>query len=191
MALELFKPFVIQKILEHELAYNVRSATRFLDTQTDEVWALLEEVVKNKLVLLNRAPTLHRLGIQAFYPTLVEGEAIRLHPLSCSAFNADFDGDQMAVHLPLSEAAQSEAKELMLASSNLLKPATGFPVVAPRQDMVLGCYYLTGLEDQKGILKVFGSSDELLLAHEQGYVGLREMVRVRLKDQEPLFETTL
>ena len=191
MALELFKPFVIQKILEHELAYNVRSATRFLETQTDEVWALLEEVVKNKLVLLNRAPTLHRLGIQAFYPTLVEGEAIRLHPLSCSAFNADFDGDQMAVHLPLSEAAQSEAKELMLASSNLLKPATGFPVVAPRQDMVLGCYYLTGLEDQKGTLKVFGSPDELLLSHEQGYVGLREMVKVRLKDSEPLFETTL
>ncbi|MDP2637354.1 MAG: DNA-directed RNA polymerase subunit beta', partial [bacterium] len=194
MALELFKPFVIEKILQKELAYNVRSATRFLEQQSDEVWAILEEVVQNKLVLLNRAPTLHRLGIQAYYPTLVEGEAIHLHPLACSAFNADFDGDQMAVHLPLSEEAQIEARDLMLSSNNLLKPATGFPVVAPRQDMVLGCYYLTGLEetepDQKA-KKVFSSKEELLLAHEQGFVGLREQVRVRLSQNEPLLETTL
>ncbi|OHA63239.1 MAG: DNA-directed RNA polymerase subunit beta' [Candidatus Wildermuthbacteria bacterium RIFCSPHIGHO2_01_FULL_48_25] len=194
MALELFKPFVIEKILQKELAYNVRSATRFLEQQSDEVWAILEEVVKDKLVLLNRAPTLHRLGIQAYYPTLVEGEAIRLHPLACSAFNADFDGDQMAVHLPLSQEAQQEARDLMLSSNNLLKPATGFPVVAPRQDMVLGCYYLTGLdtaEPNPKARKTFSSKEELLLAHEQGQAGLREWVAVRLEENGPLIETTL
>ena len=140
MALELFKPFVIQKVLEKEFAYNVRGAARLIEQETDEVWEILEEVVKDKPVLLNRAPTLHRLGIQAFYPILIEGEAIQLHPLVCLAFNADFDGDQMAVHVPLSEEAQKEAIELMLSSVNLLKPATGTPVVPPRQDMVLGCY---------------------------------------------------
>ncbi len=192
MALELFKPFVIQKILEKELAYNVRGATRLLEQETDEVWALLEEVVKDKLVLLNRAPTLHRLGIQAFYPILVEGEAIRLHPLSCPAFNADFDGDQMAVHLPLSKEAQDEAKQFMLSVRNLLKPATGFPVVAPRQDMVLGCYYLTGLDASTGTPKVFLGRDELTLANEAGVVGLREKVKVRLQEKKPeLIETTL
>ena len=147
MALELFKPFVIHRILDRELAYNVRGASRLIEQETDEVWDILEEVAKDKLVLLNRAPTLHRLGIQAFYPVLVEGEAIHLHPLVCEAFNADFDGDQMAVHVPLSDEAQEEAKRLMLSAVNMLKPATGNPIVAPRQDMVLGCYYLT---DMKG-----------------------------------------
>ncbi|MDP6704412.1 MAG: DNA-directed RNA polymerase subunit beta', partial [archaeon] len=147
MALELFKPFVIQKILEQELAYNVRGASRLIEQEIDEVWAILEDVVKDKVVLLNRAPTLHRLGIQGFYPILTEGMAIHLHPLVCTAFNADFDGDQMAVHVPLSEEAQKEARELMLSSRNMLKPATGSPVIAPTKDIVLGCYYVTGLEE--------------------------------------------
>ena len=197
MALELFKPFVIQKILERELAFNVRGANRLIEQRTDDVWAILEEVVKDRLVLLNRAPTLHRLGIQAFYPLLVEGEAIRLHPLVCSAYNADFDGDQMAVHVPLSKEAQQEAKDLMLSSQNLLKPATGSPVAGPRQDMVLGCYYLTGSDKEGGKnQKNFGSAEEAMLAMEAGVVGLREMVKVRLSkdwggDDISLIETTV
>ena len=137
MALELFKPFVIKKLLEKELAYNVKTASRLIEDEGDEVWASLEEVVKEKLVLLNRAPTLHRLGIQAFYPILIEGEAIQLHPLVCTAFNADFDGDQMAIHLPHSKNAQEESKQRMLSSKNLLKPATGDPIAIPTKDMVL------------------------------------------------------
>ena len=127
MALELFKPFVIKKILEQELAYNVRGASRLIEEETDEVWAILEEIVKDKLVLLNRAPTLHSLGIQAFQPVLIEGTSIKIHPMVCKAFNADFDGDQMAVHLPLSDEAQKESREIMLSTLNLLKPATGTP----------------------------------------------------------------
>jgi len=189
MALELFKPFVIQNILEKELAYNVRGASRLIEQETDEVWGILEEVVKDKLVLLNRAPTLHRLGIQAFYPTLVEGEAIHLHPLVCEAFNADFDGDQMAVHVPLSQEAQEEAKQLMLSTVNLLKPATGNPIVAPRQDMVLGCYYLTTMKDSKNeYLKAFGTQDEALLAHGNDIVELQEKIRVLMEGT--LVETT-
>ena len=181
MALELFKPFVIQKILDRELAYNVRGAARLIDEETDEVWAMLEEVVKDKLVLLNRAPTLHRLGIQAFQPVLVEGETIRIHPLACKAFNADFDGDQMAVHLPLSTKAQKEAKEIMLSSLNLLKPATGLPVCSPSQDIVLGCYWLTGIrEGEIGEGKVFGSPEDAIMAYELGDIDLRAKVRVRL-----------
>ncbi|MDO8522221.1 MAG: DNA-directed RNA polymerase subunit beta' [bacterium] len=189
MALELFKPFVINKILEKELAYNVRGATRLIEGETDEIWAILEEVVQNRLVLLNRAPTLHRLGIQAFYPLLIEGEAIQLHPLVCAAFNADFDGDQMAVHLPLSDEAQKEARELMLSSSNILKPATGTPVVGPRQDMVLGTYYLTGIDDGKEkAVKSFSSPAEAFLAVEQGSVSFREMAKIRVRGE--LMETT-
>jgi len=154
------------------------------------VWALLEEVVKDKVVLLNRAPTLHRLGIQGFYPVLVEGEAIHLHPLVCEAFNADFDGDQMAVHVPLSKEAQEETRNLMMASKNFLKPATGNPIVGPRQEMVLGCYYLTGIDlpsegadsekhpSAGGKKRVYSSSDEAVLAYETGVIGLRELVRV-------------
>ena len=200
MALELFKPFVIKKILDRELAYNVRGAARLIDEETDEVWAMLEEVVKDKLVLLNRAPTLHRLGIQAFQPILVEGETIRIHPLTCRAFNADFDGDQMAVHLPLSNKAQKEAREIMLSSLNLLKPATGLPVCSPTQDIVLGCYWLTGIrEGQKGEGKVFGSPEDAIMAYELGDIDLRAKVRVRLplkpviknKSEPAFFETSV
>ena len=180
MALELFKPFVIKKILEKELAFNVRAASRLIEEETDEVWANLEEVVKEKLVLLNRAPTLHRLGIEAFYPILIEGESIRIHPMVCKAFNADFDGDQMAVHLPLSDMAQKEARERMLASLNLLKPATGTPIVTLYQDIVLGCYWLTKIkEGAKGEGKIFGSPEEAILAYEFGEVDLRAKIQIR------------
>ena len=143
MALELFKPFVMRKLVERNFAHNIRSAKRVIERVRPEVWDVLEEVIKDHPVLLNRAPTLHRLGIQAFEAVLVEGSAIQLHPLVCQAFNADFDGDQMAVHIPLSRAAQMEAKTLMLSSRNLLSPANGEPMVSPTKDMVLGCYYLT------------------------------------------------
>jgi len=181
MALELFKPFVIKKILDQELAYNVRGASRLIEQETDDIWAILEEVVKGKVVLLNRAPTLHRLGIQAFKPILIEGEAIRVHPLVCKAFNADFDGDQMAVHLPLSSEAQEEALKIMLSSHNLLKPATGLPIVSPTQDIVLGCYWFTKLRvGAKGEGKIFGSPEEALLAHEFGQVDLNAEIKIPL-----------
>ncbi len=180
MALELFKPFVIKRLLDKELAYNVRGASRLIEEETDEIWASLEEVVKDKLVLLNRAPTLHRLGIQAFHPLLIEGEAIRVHPLVCQAFNADFDGDQMAVHLPLSEKAQQEAREIMLSSLNLLKPATAFPIVTPSKDIVLGIYWMTKLkEGAKGEGKIFANPKEALLYYEWGAVDLRARIKIR------------
>ena len=180
MALELFKPFVINKILEREMAYNVRGASRLIEDETDEVWAILEEVVRGKFVLLNRAPTLHRLGIQAFQPVLTEGEAIRLHPMVCKAFNADFDGDQMAVHLPLSEEAQLESKEIMLSSLNLLKPAIGTPVVTLYQDISLGCYWLTKIRPGvKGEGRIFGSFEEALLALEFDEIDLKARIKVK------------
>ncbi len=179
MALELFKPFVIKEILEKELAYNVRGASRLIEEETDDVWAILEQVVRNKMVLLNRAPTLHRLGIQAFQPVLIEGESIQLHPLACKAFNADFDGDQMAVHLPLSDKAQEEAKSLMHSVFNLLKPATGTPIVAPTQDIVLGCYWSTVLkEGAKGQGKIFASPEEAVLAYDMEEIDLRAKIKV-------------
>lgn len=182
MALELFKPFVIKRILDKELAYNVRGASKLIEQGTDEVWAILEEVVKDKLVLLNRAPTLHRLGIQAFQPVLIEGESIEVHPMTCKAFNADFDGDQMAVHVPLSEGAQKEAREIMLSTLNLLKPATGVPVVAPTQDIILGCYWLTKIkEGAKGEGKIFSNPEETILAYEFGDIDLRTRIRVRMR----------
>ena len=181
MALELFKPFVIKKILDKELAYNVRGASRLIEEETDEIWAILEEVVKDKLVLLNRAPTLHKLGIQAFQPVLIEGFSIRVHPMVCRAFNADFDGDQMAVHLPLSAEAQKESREIMLSALNLLKPAIGTPIVTLYQDISLGCYWLTKIrEGAKGEGKVFGSAEEALLAYEFGEVDLKARIRVRM-----------
>ncbi len=191
MALELFKPFVIKRILDKELAYNVRGASRLIDEETDEVWACLEEVVKNKLVLLNRAPTLHRLGIQAFYPILIEGVSIRLHPMVCKAFNADFDGDQMAVHLPLSDMAQNEAKERMLAGLNLLKPATGTPVITLYQDIVLGCYWLTkdSQKNTKGEGKIFASSEEAIMAQELGWVDPQAKIKVKMGKE--FIETTV
>ena len=190
MALELFKPFVISKIIEKELAYNVRGASRLIEQAPPEVWAILEDIVKDKLVLLNRAPTLHRLGIQAFQPVLIEGEAIRLHPLVCKAFNADFDGDQMAVHVPLSEEAQKEAREIMLSSLNLLKPATGRPIVTPEKDIVLGCYWITKVvPGAKGEGKIFSSKNEAILAADTGVIDLRAKVKVRIGGK--LVETTV
>ncbi|MDD4989750.1 MAG: DNA-directed RNA polymerase subunit beta' [Candidatus Pacebacteria bacterium] len=185
MALELFRPFVIKKLLDRELAYNIRGATRLIEEGIDEVWASLEEVVENKLVLLNRAPTLHRLGIQAFEPRLIEGEAIKLHPMVCSAYNADFDGDQMAVYVPLSEDAQKEARELMFSARNLLKPADGLPIITPTKDMVLGCYYMTGLKEseQSAIPKIFSEASEAILLYQLGHVKLREKVKVFLLDK--------
>ncbi len=185
MALELFKPFVIHKIIERELAYNIRGATRLIEEGPDEVWAILEEVIKDKYVLLNRAPTLHRLGIQAFKPVLIEGMAIRLHPLVCVAFNADFDGDQMAVHLPLTDEAQNEAKELMIASKNLLKPATGDPIVNPTQDIVLGSYFLTAIkEGAKGEGKIFASKNEAVLAYDLGLIDINAKINILPKPEE-------
>ena len=179
MALELFRPFVIKKLLDKELVYNIRGAARLIEEGGDDIWACLEEVVEGKLVLLNRAPTLHRLGIQAFEPKLIEGEAIKLHPMVCSAFNADFDGDQMAVHVPLSEAAQDEARTLMLSAHNILKPADGLPIVAPTKDMILGCYYLTGI-DEGGLGEngYFTNRDEAILAYQMGIIGLRAKINV-------------
>jgi DNA-directed RNA polymerase subunit beta' len=191
MALELFKPFVIKRILDKELAFNVRGASRLIEQETDEVWAILEEVVKDKLVLLNRAPTLHRLGIQAFQPVLIEGTAIRIHPMVCRAFNADFDGDQMAVHLPLSEEAQLESREIMLSSINLLKPATGTPVVTLYQDIAFGCYWLTKIQNgAKGEGKIFGSEEEALLVYEFGEVDLKAKIKVRMQNVEGRMKKT-
>jgi DNA-directed RNA polymerase subunit beta' len=179
MALELFRPFVMQKLVEYNHAINVKGARRLIEREVPEVWEVLEEVIKTRPVLLNRAPTLHRLGIQSFEPILVEGSAIQIHPLVCSAFNADFDGDQMAVHVPLSEASVREARELMLASHNLLRPANGEPEVVPSKDMVLGCYYLT--LDQPGVKgegKVFSSFEEVDLAYQLGAVHLHAKIRL-------------
>jgi len=179
MALEIFKPFVIKRILDKELAYNIRGAARLIDDKVSEVWAILEEVVKEKLVLLNRAPTLHRLGIQAFHPVLIEGETIKLHPLTCEAFNADFDGDQMAVYLPLSQEAQKEAREIMLSSLNLLKPATGIPVIGPFRDIALGCYLLTKLKNPAGVvIKIYSSNFEAVTAFEYGFLGLNDKIKI-------------
>ena len=185
LALEIFKPFVIKRILDKELAYNIRGAARLVEEKTSEVWAILEEIIKDKLVLLNRAPTLHRLGIQAFRPLLTEGETIKLHPLVCEAFNADFDGDQMAVYLPLSDEAQKEAKEIMLSTLNLLRPATGMPIMGPFRDIALGCYFLTKQKESvnekgpgEGAPKVYSSDSEAIIAHEYGFLNLNEKIKV-------------
>ncbi len=181
IALELFKPFVISKLIHFELAHNVKSAEKLIKIGEKVVWDILDEVIEGKYVLLNRAPTLHRLGIQAFQPRLVEGKAIRLHPLVCAAFNADFDGDQMAVHLPLSAPAQKEAKEIMCSSKNLLKPSAGEPIVSPSQDMVLGCYFLTKtFKGKKGEGLVFPDSSEAILAYESEQIHLQALIKVRV-----------
>ncbi len=182
MALELFKPFVMKRLVETGISNNIKSARKMVDRSKNEVWDALETVIKGHPVLLNRAPTLHRLGIQAFEPVLVEGKALKLHPLVCTAYNADFDGDQMAVHVPLSAEAQAEARFLMLAANNLLKPSDGRPVAVPTQDMVLGSYYLTLLkEHQKGEGKVFRNKDEALMAYQEGEVTLHAAVKVRVE----------
>ncbi|HPW34272.1 MAG TPA: DNA-directed RNA polymerase subunit beta' [Candidatus Paceibacterota bacterium] len=180
MALELFKPFVIKEILERGMAHNIKNASRLIEQGIPEVWEILEEVIANKAVLLNRAPTLHRLSIQAFKPVLIEDLAIRIPPMVCSAFNADFDGDQMAVHLPLSKEAQDEAWNRMLSSKNIIKPANGDPIATPSQDMVLGCYYLTKTietKDEKDI-KSFSSINEVLMSYEFGFIKINEAIRV-------------
>src|SRR3954452_17062238 len=179
MALELFKPFVMKELVGKGLAHNIKSAKRKIERLQPEVWDVLESVIKEHPVLLNRAPTLHRLGIQAFEPTLVEGRAIRLHPLVCTAYNADFDGDQMAVHVPLSAEAQAEARMLMLAAQNILNPKDGKPVVTPSQDMVLGNYYLTlEREGAVGEGMVFKDTSEAILAYQNGYVHMHTRVAV-------------
>jgi DNA-directed RNA polymerase subunit beta' len=178
MALELFKPFVISQLIKREFVHNIRSANRFIESNRPEVWDILEEIVADAHVFLNRAPTLHRLGIQAFKPTLIEGKAIQLHPLVCAAFNADFDGDQMAVHVPLTEQAKAEARDLMLSSKNLLKPATGNPISTPRMDIVWGCYYITQLE-KKEKPRMFGSFEEAILAYHSKIVSIQEEIEVR------------
>lgn len=183
MALELFKPFVMKELVAKGLAHNIKSAKRKVERVHPEVWDVLEEVIKEHPVLLNRAPTLHRLGIQAFEPILVEGRAIRLHPLVCTAYNADFDGDQMAVHVPLSAEAQAEARLLMLAAQNILNPKDGKPVVTPSQDMVLGCYYLTVEKaGDKGEGKVFYSIGEAIKAYQHGYVTLHTRIAIPAKN---------
>lgn len=181
MALELYKPFVMSKLVEYNYATNIRGARRLIERQRPEVWEVLEEVIKDRPVLLNRAPTLHRLGIQAFEPVLVEGKAIQIHPLVCVAFNADFDGDQMAVHVPLSEMAVQEARKLMLATRNLLKPADGQPIVGPTKDMCLGIYYMTmdTKGPHRGDGKYFADLDEVELAYTLGYVDIHARIKVR------------
>ncbi len=181
MALELFKPFVMKKLVEGGLAHNIKSAKRMVERVRHEVWDVLEEVIKEHPVLLNRAPTLHRLGIQAFEPVLVEGRALKLHPLVCTAYNADFDGDQMAVHVPLSAEAQAEARFLMLSANNLLKPQDGKPVTVPTQDMVLGSYYLTvDKEGDIGEGKIFSSQEEAQMAYDNKIISLHSRIKVRI-----------
>jgi DNA-directed RNA polymerase subunit beta' len=189
MALELFKPFVMGHLINNELAHNIRSATRMIETGETAVWDALDEVIKGKYVLLNRAPSLHRLSIQAFQPVLIEGKAIQLHPLVCKGFNADFDGDQMAVHLPLSDDAQEEARTIMASNRNLLKPADGSPILHIEQDIVLGCYYMTYDRKQTGKVKSFMSIAEAIMARDNGSIMLQSRVRAPFRGE--MRETTL
>jgi len=200
MALELFRPFIISKILEIELAFNIRGANKLIEEGIPEVWAILEQVIRGKYVLLNRAPTLHRLGIQAFMPVLIEGNAIQVHPLVCTAFNADFDGDQMAVYVPLSKEAQQEASDLMSANKNLLKPQNGDPIVTPKLDIVLGCYWMTKIiEGEKGENMFFSDPNQAITAYDYGKVSFRAKIKVRgtengskyKKFNNELFETSV
>ncbi|MBK5215713.1 MAG: DNA-directed RNA polymerase subunit beta' [Candidatus Pacebacteria bacterium] len=199
MALELFKPFVISKILETELAFNIRGANRLIEEGIPEVWAILEEVIRGKYVLLNRAPTLHRLGIQAFNPILIEGHAIQVHPLVCAGFNADFDGDQMAVYVPLSDMAQMEAKEYMASNKNLLKPQDGSPIILPKMDIILGCYWMTkSVEGEKGEGMSFSSPNQAITAFDLGAITFRAKIKVLGTEkakyaefEEKPFETTV
>ena len=189
MALELYKPFLMRELVKRELASNIKVAKKMVEEEDENVWELIEEIIKNHPVLLNRAPTLHRLSIQAFEPILIEGKAIRLHPLVCSAFNADFDGDQMAVHLVLSQEAQMEAKLLMLATNNIIATSNGGPIAVPSQDMVMGCYYMT--KEKKGSMgegKLFSSRNQLITAYQNGKVSVHAIVKVRVDGN--LIETT-
>jgi DNA-directed RNA polymerase subunit beta' len=193
MALELFKPFVISKLIEREYVHNIRSANRFIESDRPETWDILEEVTSDAFVLLNRAPTLHRLGIQAFRPTLIEGKAIQIHPLVCDAYNADFDGDQMAVHVPLTQEARAEAREIMLATKNLLKPAFGGPVATPGKDIAWGIFFLTmdvtPMPESREGLPIFASETEAMTAQSTRHIGLRDWCVVRLDDREIIITT--
>ena len=184
MALELFQPFVIHRLIQQGLVNNIKAAKKLIQKNDPVIWDVLEDVMQGHPVLLNRAPTLHRLGIQAFEPILVEGRAIKLHPLVCPAFNADFDGDQMAVHIPLSLEAQAEARLLMLAPYNFLSPATGEPIILPSQDMVLGCYYLTAenVSQKNKSVFYFSSLEDALLAYTQNKIALHAYIWVRFND---------
>jgi DNA-directed RNA polymerase subunit beta' len=184
MALELFEPFIIKGLKDRQLVYTIRSAKKMIEKESPEVWDILEEITKGHPILLNRAPTLHRLGIQAFEPVLIEGKAIRIHPLVCTAFNADFDGDQMAVHIPLSIEAQMEARVLMMAPNNIFLPANGKPIAIPTQDIALGCYFLTReVESDHAPNSLFGNLDEVLLAHDEGKIGIHEKIKVKVEDK--------
>lgn len=201
MALELFKPFVMKKLVDSGIAHNIKAAKRMVEKNMNQVWDILEEVITDHPVLLNRAPTLHRLGIQAFQPVLVEGRAIKLHPLVCTAYNADFDGDQMAVHVPLSMEAQAEARFLMLAAVNILKPSDGKPVCVPSQDMILGSYYLTmqnsELDSQNETIKSYSNSEEAIMAFELGHLNIHEKIKLKVvkeidgERKTKLIETTV
>ncbi len=200
MALELFRPFIISKIIETELAFNIRGANRLIEEGIPEVWAILEEVIKGKYVLLNRAPTLHRLGIQAFNPVLIEGHAVQIHPLVCAGFNADFDGDQMAVYVPLSEMAQAESRDYMASNKNLLKPQDGSPIVMPKMDIVLGCYWMTkSVDGEKGEGMTFSSPNQAITAFDLGAITFRAKIKVIGSSEKErysrfegkLFETTV
>src|SRR5205085_2004240 len=194
IALELFQTFIIRRLKELNYADTIKSAKKMLERKDDQVWDILEEVIKNHPVLLNRAPTLHRMGIQAFEPTLIEGNAIRIHPLVCKGFNADFDGDQMAVHLPLSIEAQVEATVLMMSTNNIFSPANGQPIISPSQDIVMGCYYLTatrgemGESGEAGEKKIFSDSKEVFLAFQQRKVGTHARIYVRLPHEKKVFQ---
>jgi DNA-directed RNA polymerase subunit beta' len=186
MAIELFQPFVIHRLIYEGLVNNIKAAKNIIQNNETLAWEILEQVMTGHPILLNRAPTLHRLGIQAFEPTLVEGRAIKLHPLVCPAFNADFDGDQMAVHIPLCLESQAEARMLMLAPNNFLSPATGEPILTPSQDMVLGCYYLTANNPTEQNIKnqYFYSFDDVIVAYKQNVLNLHTFVWVRLNSEE-------
>ncbi len=190
MALELFKPFVISQLIAKEYAHNVRSAGKLIEAATPEVWDILEEVIQGQYVLLNRAPTLHRLSIQAFRPMLIEGKAIQIHPMVCAAFNADFDGDQMAVHVPLTQMARREAQRIMLSTLNLLKPATGEPITTPSRDIILGCYYMTRIRKEGEVKpKPLASMDQAVLYYEAGLLNIQEPILVEVKKGEGRIET--
>ncbi len=192
MALELFKPFIITELIAREVVHNIRSANRYIEGDHPEVWDILENIAANAVVLLNRAPTLHRLGIQGFRPRLIEGKAIQIHPMVCRAFNADFDGDQMAVHVPLTAEAREEARNIMLSSKNLLKPATGQPVALPDKDISWGCFYMTTLLDAaNGSVKTYGSAEDAIYAYQSGKLPLRDKIKTRREAGEPIIETNV
>ena len=185
MALELFKPFIFGKLQRRGLATTIKAAKKLVERETPEVWDILAEIIRQHPIMLNRAPTLHRLGIQAFEPVLIEGKAIQLHPLVCSAFNADFDGDQMAVHVPLSLEAQTEARVLMMATNNVLSPANGEPIIVPSQDIVLGLYYMTRESiNALGEGMIFADIEEAKRAYEAGKAHLHAKVQVRISDSD-------